>query len=127
MYIAINEMLGKRWVRVERVDATGDASEELRFIAEDGTKAIFFHARDCCESVTIEDVCGDLADLVGHPLIEATVCTSNAQCSEGGDSRTWTFYRFSTVMGTVTVRWFGISNGYYSEAVSLRVEEGEQA
>lgn len=38
------------------------------------------------------------------------------------DSWTWTFYRFATVKGTVTVGWYGSSNGCYSERVSFVVE-----
>lgn len=103
---------------------TRDANdEELIFTAEDGRKFIFYHEQDCCESVSIEDVCGDLDDLVGSPLTQAeeTVNDDGDVKDEDYGSATWTFYKFSTVKGSVTVRWYGSSNGYYSESVDFRI------
>lgn len=103
-----------------------DDRENIVMEAEDGRLFILYHAQDCCESVSLEDVVGDLEDLVGSPILEAE-CVSNIPeqgwLEEAGaqteyeDSFTWTYYKFATIKGHVNLRWYGSSNGYYSESV----------
>jgi hypothetical protein len=95
--------------------------DELVFTSG-GDEYVFSHVPDCCELVEIHNICGDLDDLVGTPLLHAECSTNHNQPPEGkfaDESWTWTFYRFDTIMGSVVVRWFGTSSGYYSEEVDL--------
>lgn len=112
-----NDLLGRTLYRAE---ADG---EELTLYLSDTNYVRFYHSQDCCESVYIEDICGDLNDLVGSPLVEAEeVSNYDAEpLYDGEESYTWTFYRFRTLKGSVSVRWYGSSNGYYSESVSVAV------
>lgn len=107
-------LLGKMCRSVAQV-----GSDELVFTLVDGQTLTLFHEQDCCESVYIESVDGDLNDLVMSPLTQAEE-SSNQENTEYG-SNTWTFYKFATVKGFVTVRWCGSSNGYYSESVHTKV------
>ena len=111
------ELLGRSLCRVTADDA------ELILYLSDTNYVRFYHSQNCCESVYIEDICGDLNDLVGVPLLEAEeVSDYDADpLYEGEESYTWTFYKFATRKGFVTVRWYGSSNGYYSESVSVDV------
>jgi hypothetical protein len=97
--------------------------EELTLYLSDTNYVRFYHSQDCCESVYIEDICGDLNDLVGEPLLVAEeVSNYDAEpLYESEESYTWTFYKFATRKGYVDVRWYGSSNGYYSESVSVQV------
>lgn len=88
------------------------------------------HFQDCCEGVYIDDICGDLEDLVDTPILLAEEAYSdetvnlNEPKSEWDDAFTWTFYKFSTIKGSVTIRWYGSSNGYYSTSVDF-IKVGE--
>jgi len=115
------QMLGKTFVQV-----TGSVGGyEMTFETATGERFMFAHQQDCCESVDINDIVGDLQDLVGEPLLVAEQVQGETPVDfeeEYHESVTWTFYKFATRKGYVDVRWLGESNGYYSESVELFVE-----
>ncbi len=115
------QMLGKTFVQV-----TGCVdSDEMLFETAQGERFMFAHQQDCCETVRINDIVGDLQDLVGEPLLVAEEVQGETPVDfveRDHESVTWTFYKFATRKGYVDVRWLGESNGYYSESVDLFVE-----
>ena len=120
-YKVLDFMIGKVFNGVNKDEASVtfsllDDPEVLRYE--------MYHEQDCCEDVFIEDVTGDLNDLVGHPILRAEVRTSTDETPIASDeymddSNTWTFFEFATIKGSVTLRWWGSSNGYYGEDVEI--------
>ena len=116
-----SDLVGKTLVAVTK----NKLDDELTFECSDGTRYKQHHVQNCCEGVSIDDICGDLADLIGSPVLVAEESTSENKNPEGvpvpeyQDSFTWTFYKIDTAKGGVTIRWYGASNGYYSESVSF--------
>jgi hypothetical protein len=107
---------------------TGAAgAEDMELTAQDGKVYVFYHAQDCCESVRIAEIVGDLNDLIGEPLTEAEEVSSRDTPPVDADSATWTFYKLGTRKGSVTVRWLGESNGYYSESVDFALRSDGRA
>jgi hypothetical protein len=110
-------MRGKVFTRV-----TGSVGGGEMVFENASERFVFFHYQDCCESVDINDIVGDLEDLCGEPLLIAEEVSGETPVDfeeEYHESVTWTFYKFATRRGYVDVRWLGESNGYYSESVSL--------
>jgi hypothetical protein len=116
----VGDLLGKtlREIRVDR------SLNEIHLFAESGEHFVMYHEEDCCESVTINDISGDTADLIGSPILKAEEVDSAdvPPLSTDEDSYTWTFYHLATIKGYVTLRWYGCSNGYYSESVDFAEE-----
>lgn len=99
--------------------------DEIVFTMESGEQYRLFHSQDCCESVTVADITGDLSNLVGAPILMADESASSTEwptdvpAPEYRDSWTWTFYKLGTLKGYVDIRFLGESNGYYSESVDF--------
>lgn len=137
----LSELVGRVLTEVEVVRDGND--DQIIFKCEDRTSYRMYHYQDCCESVFIEDICGDVNDLVGTPILVAEESTNRDPIFNGphGDtllkakflqgsklpekpqyvpeSETWTFYKFRTIKGSVDIRWHGSSNGYYGESVNF--------
>ncbi len=105
-------------VTLARAEMNADKTEII-FGTTDGRLFKQYHEQDCCESVLVEDIVGDLDDLIGEPLLLAEETSREATPEEVSESGSWTFYRLATIKGSVTIRWLGSSNGYYSEGVDF--------
>jgi hypothetical protein len=120
-----NSLLGKTIVNITGCEF---GSEEAKFFTSDNKMYMMFHEQNCCESVRIESVDGEVADLIGSEIVLAEVVypdewSSDAPAPENADSYTWTFYKLATNKGYVTIRWLGESNGYYSETINVEVRD----
>lgn len=90
--------------------------DHIDFTLASGETFRLYHAQDCCESVHINDINGDLAKLRGEVKL-AEESSNESDPPIRADSWTWTFYRIATDSQHVDIRWLGESNGYYSESV----------
>lgn len=121
--IPVCELVGKTFTSIERRESNEYDDDALVFTCSDGSVYVMLHDQDCCECVYIESICGNLEDLVGVPIVMAEDISNEMADAPALDSYdesyTWTFYKFATIKGYVTIRWYGTSNGYYSESVDL--------
>ncbi len=104
----------------------GAGDDQMTLTCTDGSEYRLYHSQDCCESVNVEDIIGDVSDILGSPILVAQEVANDLppKTHEGAysytdDSATWTFYKIDTAKGGVTIRWYGSSNGYYSESVDF--------
>lgn len=121
-------LLGKVLKKIERTDSK-EYGERLIFVLKNGNKYCLYnpeHGND--QRLFIEDVCGDLTDLIDNPILLAEEVSNHnknpekikpPKNQEEDNSFTWTFYKLSTILGSVTIRFYGESNGYYSEKASF--------
>lgn len=136
-----SDLVGKTLEKIIVSDEGHD--NRINFLTADGDNFQLFHNQDCCESVVIESITGDLDDLINTPILVAEERCSDEDPEEvvkqkaeekrkweeanpgetywdwTHESQTWTFYTIRTNKGSVDIRWHGSSNGYYSESVDF--------
>ena len=119
------ELNGKTLTKID--GKVGD--DRMIFHTDTGEQYELYYSYDCCATCDVEDITGNLEDLIGSPILQAEEVISEGTNPEGvkvpeyQNSFTWTFYKLATVKGYVTIRWYGQSNGYYSESVSFRKKD----
>ena len=111
-YVQFSDLVGKT---IKSIDGLEKGSELIRFTMKDGYVYSAYNSEhgtgnDC--SVDIDDVCGDISDIIGTEIISAYESSNDKPTDKAG---TWTFYHISTRRGSITIKWYGESNGYYSE------------
>ena len=107
-YLDASILRGKIIKSIREIDG-----ERIDIETEDNKKYSMFHSQDCCESVRIHDIKGNLQDLIGSEIISASENSSSTDWPEDveiptyRDSWTWTIYTFQNEKGTVKIRWLG--------------------
>ncbi len=113
----IKELKGKTIIDIKTEETY------IIFTCSDGSVYKMYHYQDCCEIVVIDDIWGDLKTLLNSPITYAEKSMSHEDIKPNiniiDSSVTWTFYKLATINGWVDIRWFGTSNGYYSEEVDF--------
>jgi len=92
------------------------SDKEIVFEVVNQGRFKMYHDQDCCESVYVDDINGDIQDLLFSPILLASERTSKDsfdETKENNDSFTWTFYTLATIKGYVDIRWIGTSNFFY--------------
>jgi hypothetical protein len=116
MLTTFEDLLGKTLKKIENIN-----NEYLIFQLKNNHLFCLYHEQDCCEKVTIEDICGDLNDLINVPILLAELIEQkNPEDRITCTTSTWSFYKLSTIKGSVTIRWYGSSEGEYSETVNWK-------
>ena len=123
-----SDLKGKLLRSIEKSEDSN--GEKIIFTTVDGEKYKLSHSQECCERIHIEDICGNLDDLIDSEILMAEEIT-NKENEIPDEIKTeylenyfdsyflWTFYKLATIKGYVTIRWLGESNGYYSVGVDF--------
>lgn len=121
----ISDLVGKTFSEITTFNINSGVKDDAIYF---DNEYVLMHNQDCCEMVYIEEIIGDLKDLEGTPILFA-----EAKYNEDVDTEydiektfTWSFYEIRTIKGSVTIRFYGTSNGYYSEKAFLYKIDGDE-
>lgn len=99
-----------------------DSDDYTLFTA--GHQLHFYHEQDCCETVKVAAIRGNISDIIGHTitLAEEDNPSEDPDVTPDYESQTITKYILETSKGRLEIVWDGVSNGYYSESVTMNIK-----
>lgn len=111
-----SDLVGKTLISIDGCRA---GSDTITFTCSDGT--VYRQLQDdYLGDVFVESVNGDTQNIIGRKIVIAEEKSNvDAPPRKGSESYTWTFYTIATVKGYLDIRWYGESNGYYSETADF--------
>ncbi len=113
-----------KYLKGQTITGIEHDKEEFIMTLDNGQRFKLYHAQECCETVELVEIIGDLKDIIGSPLtlceeITEVGALNGYESLNGYEHYTWTFYKLATTKGYVTLRWCGESSGFYSERVNF--------
>ena len=122
-YANFFELKGKIIKEINGLEINND---EVFIRTNDETYKVY-HEQDCCEHVRIVKVIGNVNELIGEVIFAEEDAGANdpdwATDYNYDDHHTWTKYVLKTENNSLEFWFLGESNGYYSENISIKVEE----
>lgn len=106
---------GKQFFYIEDLEKGDD---EIFFYCNDGKIYQMYHDQESGESVYIENIEGDIKNLIDTDILNIDVVAISKKEKYGTSTKTT--YKFETTKGLVTINWIGTSNGRSSESVEVR-------
>ena len=93
--MSFSDLKGKTLTKI-----TGDkGDEQMYFTTSEGEMYRLIYHHDCCADCSIEDICGDLSDLIGNPILVAEEVddVDEGSLCEYDLSYTWVFYKLDKI------------------------------
>lgn len=112
--VNFSDLKGKTLISI---DGAVKESSRITFICDTGEEYVLYYDARCCEDVSIEDIAGEILDVIGYELLLAEMVKNHNQVGD-----TWCFYKLSTIRGSITIRWFSEENYYSDEADFARIK-----
>ena len=111
--VNISELVGQFFSNVCIVET--DDGDKLIFEKSNGDTYSFYPNRECCESITLKEIVGNLSNLENSPIL---IVEENWYDT---DVYSWSFYKFKfvTQKGHVDISWYPESNGCYPTGVTM--------
>ena len=101
--------------------------KEVLITIKSGKQLRLYHDQDCCETVELVSIDGDICKLIGKPILSTELGVDEDYDGPeiSDDSGTETKITLRCDAETVIMRWIGESNGYYGEDVDFEILQKE--